>query len=72
VPRWSARDRPALGSWLRFPRLAAASLRLIAKLQPRSPLRQAAVSRALQLAVAAYNRRDPDAVTIGFHPDLEY
>ena len=58
--------------WLRFPRLAAATHRLIARLEPGSRLREAAVWRASQLAVEAYNRRDLDAVAIGFHPDLEY
>jgi ketosteroid isomerase-like protein len=57
---------------LRFPSLATASLRLVAKLPPGSRLRQAAVWRAVQLAVEAYNRRDLDSVAIGFHPDLEY
>jgi ketosteroid isomerase-like protein len=57
---------------LRFPRLAAASFRLIAKLPPRSRVRQAAVWRGFRLAVEAYNRRDLDAVAIAYHPDLEY
>ena len=47
---------------LRFPRLAAASFRLIGKLPPRSRVRQAALWRAIQLAVEAYNRRDLDVV----------
>jgi len=57
---------------LRFPRLAAASFRLIGRLPPRSRVRQAALWRAIQLAVEAYNRRDLDVVAIGFRPDLEY
>jgi ketosteroid isomerase-like protein len=57
---------------LRFPRLAAASFRLIGKLPPRSRVRQAALWRAIQLAVEAYNRRDLDVVAIGFRPDMEY
>ena len=57
---------------LRFPSLAAASYRLIGRLPPRSRLRQAALWRAIRLAVEAYNRRDLDAVAIGFPPDLEY
>ena len=57
---------------LRFPGLAAASFRLIGKLPPRSRVRQAALWRAIQLAVEAYNRRDLDLVAIGFRPDLEY
>jgi ketosteroid isomerase-like protein len=57
---------------LRFPRLTAASFRLIGKLPPRSRFRQATIWRGLRLAVEAYNRRDLDAVVIGYHPDLEY
>src|SRR3954453_11939812 len=57
---------------LRFPRLAPAFLGLITKLPPRSRLRQAAVWRANRVALEAYNRRDMDAVGIGYHPDFEY
>jgi hypothetical protein len=57
---------------LRFPRLAAVSFRLTAKLPPRSRLRQAALWRAMRLAVEAYNRRDLEVVAIGFPPELEY
>ena len=57
---------------MRFPRLAAASTRLISKLAPRSRLRQALLSRTVQLSVEAYNRRDLEVVSIGFAPDLEY
>jgi ketosteroid isomerase-like protein len=57
---------------LRFRRLAAASFRLIATLPPASRIRQAALWRAVRLAVEAYNRRDLDGVVIGYHPDLEY
>jgi hypothetical protein len=58
--------------YLRFPRLAHAVLRLIAKLPPRSRLRQSAVLRGARLATEAYNRRDMDAVGIGYHPEFEY
>jgi ketosteroid isomerase-like protein len=58
--------------FLRFPRLAAASARLIGKLPPRSRLRQAAVWRGARLSLEAYNRRDMDAVGIGYHPEFEY
>ena len=58
--------------FLRFPWLAAASFRVIAKLPPGSPIRQAALWRTVRLAVEAYNRRDLDVVAIGYHPDLEY
>lgn len=57
---------------LRFPRLAAANTRLIGKLPPSSRLRQAALPRAARLASEAYNRRDLDAVVIGWHPECEY
>jgi len=57
---------------LRFPRLATANARLIGRLPPRSRLRQAAVWRAARLALEAYNRRDMDAVGIGYHPEFEY
>ena len=57
---------------LRFPRLAAASAWLIAKLPPGSRVRQAVVWRTVRLAMEAYNRRDLEAASIAFHPDLEY
>jgi ketosteroid isomerase-like protein len=57
---------------LRFPRLAAATARMIGKLPPGSRLRQAAVWRSARLGVEAYNRRDLDAVVIGWHPEFEY
>ncbi len=57
---------------LRFPRLAAANLRHIAKLPPGSRLRQATLWRATRLALEAYNRRDMDVIGIGYHPDFEY
>ena len=57
---------------LRFPRLVAASSRLIAKLPPRSRLRQAFLRRGVQLAMEAYNRRDLEAVVIAWHPSFEY
>jgi ketosteroid isomerase-like protein len=57
---------------LRFPRVAAANSRRIAKLPPSSRVRQAAVWRSVRLGVEAYNRRDPDAVAIGCHPEFEY
>jgi ketosteroid isomerase-like protein len=57
---------------LRFPRLTDPLFRLIARLPPRSRLRQAALWRSVQLALEAYNRRDPDAVVIGLHPEFEY
>jgi ketosteroid isomerase-like protein len=57
---------------IRFPRLAAAYFRLIGGLPPASRVRQAALQRGVRLSVEAYNRRDLDAVAIGYRPDLEY
>ncbi len=57
---------------VRSPRLAAASALLVSRLPPGSRLRQAALWRTARLAVEAYNRRDLDAVTISYRPDLEY
>jgi ketosteroid isomerase-like protein len=57
---------------LRSPRLAAASSRLLSKLSPESRLRQALLGRAALLAGAAYNRRDLEAVVIGYSRDFEY
>ena len=57
---------------IRFPWLAAASFRVIARLPPTSRLRQAALWRAMRLAMEAYNRGDLAAVAVGFHRDLEY
>jgi ketosteroid isomerase-like protein len=57
---------------LRFPWIAAWNARLISKLPPRSRVRQAALGRSLQLSVEAFNRRDLDAVAIGWHHDFEY
>ena len=57
---------------LRFPRLAAVFLGRIGKLPRGSRLRQAALSRGVRLSVEAYNRRDPEAVVVGWHPEFEY
>src|SRR5205814_9310 len=57
---------------LRFPGLADASVRLMSRFPPRSRLRQAVLGRAVRLGLEAYNRRDLDAVAIGFRPELEY
>jgi ketosteroid isomerase-like protein len=57
---------------LLFPRLAVAGLRRILRLPPSSRLRQRALARAALLSLEAYNRRDLDAVIIGWHPEFEY
>jgi ketosteroid isomerase-like protein len=56
----------------RFPRLAAASFRLIGRLPPSSRLRQAALVRGVVTAAEAYNRGDLDVVVLGYEPDIEY
>lgn len=57
---------------LKFPRLAAASASMLDRLPPSSRVRQAVLWRTARLAMEAYNRRDLRAVSIVFHPDLEY
>ena len=57
---------------VRFPRLATELLRPLEKLPPRSRLRQAALLRAVRLALEAYNRRDLDAVVAAWDPGCEY
>jgi ketosteroid isomerase-like protein len=57
---------------LRFPGLAAANFRMLARLPPASRLRRAALARAVQLTLEAFNRRDLEAVVVGAHPDFEY
>ena len=58
--------------FLRFPSLANALYRWIFKLPPSSRLRQACVWRVARLGLEAYNRRDMNAVGIGYHPEFEY
>lgn len=57
---------------LRFPRAAVVSARLIARLTPRSRVRQAALRRDVRLSLEAYNRRDLDAVVASWDPQFEY
>ena len=57
---------------LRFPKLAAVGSRLISRLPPGSRLRQAILRRSMELAAAAYNRRDLDAVVMAYRPGFEY
>jgi ketosteroid isomerase-like protein len=57
---------------VRFPGLSVAGYRAITRLPPGSRLRQAVVWRTVRLAIEAYNRRDLDAVVVGFHPEVEY
>jgi ketosteroid isomerase-like protein len=57
---------------LRFPALAAAYLRLFGRLPPTARIRQAAVWRGARLNVEAFNRRDFEALLIGYHPEAEF
>ena len=57
---------------MRFPRLADAFARLLSTLPPRSRFRRAALGRAVKLGSEAYNRRDLDALLLGYHNELEY
>ena len=57
--------------FLRFPWLADMCLRSVARLRPRSRLRQTVILRGAQQAVEALNRRDLDALTPFRHPNFE-
>jgi ketosteroid isomerase-like protein len=57
---------------LRFPRIAEQNARLIASLPPTSKVRQAAVRRLAENALASFNRRDLAAALAGALPDFEY
>jgi ketosteroid isomerase-like protein len=67
-PRRSLDERIAM----RFPRFTAFQARLIARLPPTSRLRKAAFSRSAELGLAAFNRRDLDAVAAFWDPECEY
>jgi ketosteroid isomerase-like protein len=56
----------------RVPRLAASSLRLVARLPPGSRLRQALMWRGIRLSAEAFNRRDLDALAPTRAPQFEY
>jgi ketosteroid isomerase-like protein len=57
---------------IRFPALSAGLFRLIGRLPPRSRVRQLLLWRAVRIAIEAYNRRDLEAASTAFDPDLEY
>ena len=57
---------------LRFPRLMGAIASQVGRQRPTSRFRQAVLGRTVRLSLAAYNRRDLDAVTIGWDPQFEY
>jgi hypothetical protein len=46
--------------------------RVVARLSPRSRLRQVLLVRAVHTGLAAYSRRDLDLVLLAHHPDAEY
>jgi hypothetical protein len=72
--RVRARSRRALAERLaiRFPWLARPIFAVFDRLTPSSRLRRLVAARAWRMAIEAYNRRDLEAVTVGFHPDAEY
>jgi ketosteroid isomerase-like protein len=78
VVRHSLRTREGAGRTLdqrlatRSPRFAHVLMRPVLGLPPSSRIRQATLVRAAEIAFAAYNRRDLDAITAGFHPEIEY
>jgi ketosteroid isomerase-like protein len=57
---------------IRFPWLARPVFVAFNRLAPSSRLRRLVAARTWRKAIEAYNRRDLEAVTIGFHPDAEY
>jgi ketosteroid isomerase-like protein len=57
---------------VRFPALYRLFARAFTRLPPRSRLRRALVARAIAQAYAAANRRDFDAVLVGWAPGAEY
>jgi ketosteroid isomerase-like protein len=56
----------------RVPWLAAPSLRLVARLPPRSRLRQALMRRGIRVSAEAFNRGDLDALAPTRAPDFEF
>jgi len=57
---------------VRFPRLAALSGRMLARLPPSSRLRQVLLWRLARVSAEAFNRRDFDALLTGYHADCEF
>jgi ketosteroid isomerase-like protein len=57
---------------LRHPRFLALWAWVIARLSPRSRLRQALLARTLQNGIAAYDREDIEVVVLAYEPDVEF
>ena len=57
---------------VRYPWFVALWARVIARLAPRSRLRQALLARTLQNGFAAYNREDIELVVLAYDPDVEF
>jgi ketosteroid isomerase-like protein len=57
---------------LRFPGPAVALYRLVDLFPPRSRIRRLSLQRAARMGLEAYNRRDLEAASLAFTPDLEY
>jgi ketosteroid isomerase-like protein len=57
---------------LRYPWFLALWQRVLARLSPRSRLRQALLTRTLQNGLAAYDRGDIEIVLLAYDPDVEF
>ena len=73
-PSGSTSERRALEErvTVRFPALARVLAAASTHLSPRSRLRRLMLARRIQQTYAAANRRDYDAVLVGWAPDSEY
>ena len=71
--RIGARSRRSLEErlGLRFPRLLSLSTRAIARLSPRSRLRQALLRRSIRAGCEALNRGDYEAAMMLYHAEVE-
>ena len=74
--RLRVRERPTRACeqrlFARFPWLAAPGLRFVARLEPRSRLRQRLLLRGIVLSLQAFNRGDLDAIAPTRDPDFEF
>src|SRR5919198_2719433 len=57
---------------VRFPKLPRVASHLLSRLPPKSHLRQAALWRAVQLGIEAFNLRDFEAMLVTWHPEFEF
>jgi ketosteroid isomerase-like protein len=57
---------------VRYPWFVALWARVIARLSPRSRLRQALLARTVENGIAAYDREDIEVVVLAYDPDVEF